>query len=142
MTWHYQDRAGVPRTHTVYAERRTRSIPFLRWIGARWNHRRLRAKALRPRVTRTGRIAHLAFWTCVHGGEGNSHPSAGHPYSGPLQMTSYWAGYSVYDWMTVPVSVVYADAEAQLQIHLRRGDAYSWVAGQWPNTSGRCLGYL
>jgi len=57
-------------------------------------------------------------------------------------MTSGWAGYPVYDWSTIPVAQVYADAEEQLQIHIRHGDVYSWLAQQWPNTSGRCLGYL
>ncbi len=96
----------------------------------------------KARVALSRGPAHMRFWLCVHGGEGNSHPYTGHPYSGPLQMTSYWAGYPIADWASVPASVVYRDAEEQLQKHMRLGDVYGWIAGQWPNTSGGCLGLL
>lgn len=46
MTWHYQDRAGVRRTRTEYAERHTQSVPYLRWIDDRWTERMIRAKHL------------------------------------------------------------------------------------------------
>jgi hypothetical protein len=45
MTWHYQDEAGVARTPTRYAERRTTSVAFLRWDERLWSTRRARAKA-------------------------------------------------------------------------------------------------
>lgn len=123
----------------MHVERHTTSLAFLAWIDQLWLRRRKAAH--RRYLAGRRRVVHMGLWLCIHGGEGNSHPSSGHPYSGPLQMTSYWAGYPIYDWATVPVSVVYADAEAQLQIHLRRGDVYPWLAQQWPNTSPPCRRY-
>lgn len=44
MTWHYQDERGVRRTVSAYMERRTRSVPYLRWDNQLWTHRQIRAK--------------------------------------------------------------------------------------------------
>jgi hypothetical protein len=135
-TWRFQDLAGIPRTRTEYAERRTRSVPFLRWMERTWARRGIAAKR---QATRARKIIHLALWRCIHRGEGDGWDPS-HTYSGPLQMTSYWAGYPVYDWNAVPLREVYADAEAQLRVHLRRGDASAWLSQQWPNTSPPCAG--
>jgi hypothetical protein len=53
-------------------------------------------------------------------------------------MTSGWAGYPVSDWNTLPISEVYADAEAQYRAS---GYSVAWLEGQWPNTSPPCLAY-
>jgi hypothetical protein len=90
--------------------------------------------ALRPRVL----VGHMAGWLCIHAGEGDGwNPS--HSYSGPLQMTPYWSGYPVYDWDTVPMAQVFADADTVAREH---GYSYGWMAGQWPNTFPRCAGYF
>lgn len=46
-TWYYQDRAGIARTPTEHAERRTTSIAFLTWINNTWQERMKRAAKLR-----------------------------------------------------------------------------------------------
>lgn len=42
-TWYWQDRAGVARTESRFAERRTTSEPFLRWVARLWGQRRVAA---------------------------------------------------------------------------------------------------
>lgn len=70
-TWHYEDLAGSARTHTDYAERRTRSLAYLHWIDRLWvgRHsaaRRALASASRASYGSTGwdRVAQ-----CESGGD-------------------------------------------------------------------------
>jgi hypothetical protein len=53
-TWHYQDEAGLHRTPTAHAERRTASVAYLRWIEQRWSSRRIAARARLRAVLRAG----------------------------------------------------------------------------------------
>jgi hypothetical protein len=39
MTWHWQGQLGIFKTKTAYRERRTWSIPYLRWVKHRWSRR-------------------------------------------------------------------------------------------------------
>jgi hypothetical protein len=43
QTWRWQDLAGVPRAPTAHVERRSRSVPFLRWVARLWSGRRVAA---------------------------------------------------------------------------------------------------
>lgn len=63
-TWQWQDVAGVPRTPTVHAERRTRSVPYLSWMKQLWKHRRLHAKRHATRLTLGG--SRLRAWAYRH----------------------------------------------------------------------------
>lgn len=141
MTWHYQALAGVARTRTDYAERRTTSVAFLGWMNHRWSHRQIAARRLARRRT-TPVAGHWSLWNCIHNGaypgaphEGNS--SSG-TYTGPLQMTAGWDGFPVSNWYYVPIATVYADAEAAFRQH---GYSTGWLEGQWPNTAPPCLKY-
>jgi hypothetical protein len=141
MTWRYQDRAGVPRTRSAYAERHTRSVPYLTWINRRWWSRQIQAKHLRVHHAAVGGIAHLALWLCIHRGEGAWNANTGNGYYGGLQMTAGWYGGSGHLASSDPPAVQMAAAEAGLQAAIRQGREYSWLSGQWPNTSPPCLGY-
>lgn len=148
MTWHFQDIAGVVRTHSERAELRTTSLPFLRWERHLWVHRRVIARRLVSRhlraraSTASGGVAHWGLWNCIHNGrypgaphEGNS--SSG-TYTGPLQMTAGWDGFPVSNWYYIPIPTVYRDAEIGFA---RSGYSTSWLEGQWPNTAPPCLGF-
>jgi hypothetical protein len=50
MTWRLQDRAGITRTPTAYAEQRTTSVPFLGWIRRLWERRQQVARRLSGRA--------------------------------------------------------------------------------------------
>lgn len=83
-------------------------------------------------------VSHWQGWWCIHGGEGNGwNPT--HKYSGPLQMTPYWAHYPVYDWNTLPIADVFAKADHIAQQH---GYSYRWMQRQWPNTFPPCARYF
>lgn len=60
MTWRYQDEAGVRRTPTAHAERKTTSLPFLRWIDHRWSARRIAARHLAVKARRS--LAYTGDW--------------------------------------------------------------------------------
>ncbi len=137
MTWRYQDRTGVPRTHSVHAERRTTSVPFLRWIDHRWSARRIQAKrAFARHLAAVPRIAHLALWLCIHRGEGAWNANTGNGYYGGLQETSGWGGVARPDLLSPTAQM--AGAERQYRAS---GYSRSWLEGQWPNTSPPCLAY-
>jgi hypothetical protein len=109
-TWNYQDQLGVGRTPTAYMERRTRSVPALRWVNRLWVHRQAHARhALAAhRLPYTGdwatavRIVQrvwpgTADWLLsCSGGEG-SHGgwvwNGGLPYTAGGPPTSYSGGY-------------------------------------------------
>lgn len=88
--------------------------------------------------------SHWALWHCITNGAypGAHHEGNGYngPYSGPLGMTTPWAGHypTGSDWVHTPVGVVYGYAE---QEYARNGYSRSWLEGQWPQTSPPCLGF-
>lgn len=140
MTWRYQDRAGVPRTRSVHAERHTRSLPYLTWINHLWLSRQIRARHLAARVPA---IAHLALWQCIHRGEG-AWNDQGAPYYGGLQMTYGWDGL-VGDAGNLSPMQQMAAAETGYQREIReKGYAYAkytWIPGQWPVSHIPCMAY-
>lgn len=118
----------APRT----LDRRTE----LGWFRAavRWHTRllaRYSAKLPHP-------AAHLAFWTCVHNGEGAWDSQTGNGYYGGLQMTYGWAGLVTNAALLSPADQIRAAEEG----FRRSGYSVAWLLGQWPNTSPPCLGLL
>jgi hypothetical protein len=137
MAWHYQDRAGVPRTPSKHAERHTRSVAFLRWIDVRWSHRQIQAKhVLARRLAAVPRIAHRSLWLCIHAGEGAWNDNTGNGYYGGLQMTSGWGGVARPDKLSPDAQMALAERQYRAS-----GYSQSWLQGQWPNTSPPCLAY-
>jgi hypothetical protein len=136
MTWQLEDRAGVARTPTEYAERHIRSVSFLRWDDRLWAKRHAAAKHL---VARARTTIHVALWLCIHKGEGAWNDDTGNGYYGGLQMTSGWGGVARPDLLSPQAQM--ALAERGLQAAIRKGDEIAWLEGQWPNTSPPCLGY-
>ncbi len=128
-----QDKAGVHRTITRYAERRTNSRPFLVWINHLWQRRQRNASKLTPRT----RIGHLALWLCIHSREGAWNAQTGNGFYGGLQMT--------YGWDGLVGNAALLSPSAQMQAaetgYRQSGYSTAWLEGQWPNTSPPCLGY-
>lgn len=84
QAWRWQEMAGVRRSPTAYAERRERSIPYLRWAVRLWNGRRDAAYRAYKRGF-SGLPPHYSAWLCIHRYEGAwNDPDA--PYYGGLQM--------------------------------------------------------
>jgi hypothetical protein len=78
-TWRWQDIALVRRTRSSYAERTTRSVPYLRWLARTWSERRAAARR------HASSPPHYREWMCIHRYEGAwNDPSS--PYYGGLQM--------------------------------------------------------
>jgi hypothetical protein len=110
-----------------------------KWLGREYHQTYV---ALHPRPVSTG---HYAGWSCITNGatptsahEGNGYNGS---YSGPLGMTTPWAGHYPpgSDWVHSDRSSVYAIAEEEASKH---GWNYSWMAGQWPNTFPPCAGFF
>ncbi len=87
--------------------------------------------------------AHLAGWRCITNG---AYPGAAHEgngyngsWTGPLGMTTPWAGYMPpgSDWVHSDPVAVYSIAEKVAAAH--RFDPV-WMRGQWPNTYPPCAG--
>lgn len=78
-TWAWQSVALLPKTRTVYAENRTRSLTYLKWNQRLWHQRLLAAR------WRAQHPPHLAAWLCIHHYEG-AWNDPGAPYYGGLQM--------------------------------------------------------
>jgi hypothetical protein len=79
QTWHWQSIALVKNTRTRYAEKQTRSRPYLHWLARTWNNRRAAAKK------HANNPPHYNEWICIHRYEGSwNDPNA--PYYGGLQM--------------------------------------------------------
>ncbi len=136
-TWHWQDTAGLHRTPTAYAERRTSSVAFLGWIDRLWSHRRIRAYRY---AKSHPAIQHRALWLCIHSGEGAwNDPNSGHNgHYGGLQMTSPWGrgAYYVYraDWLTP------FEQMRKAELGYRASDySHTWLLGQWYHPE--CLAY-
>lgn len=127
---------SVPGPICVHGQRLVHALGVLHRIDAN-----LAAKAAAARAA--AGPAHLAGWLCIHNGAypGAAHEGTGwnpsHDYSGPLQMSSGWGGYPVYDWNTIPEMQVYADAEV---VAAQNGFSYTWMSQQWPNTYPPCAG--
>lgn len=78
-TWQWQEIMLHNHTRTVYAERHTVGIQYLRWIRRLWTQRdkEAKAQALHP--------PHESAWNCIHRYEGSwTDPNS--PYYGGLQM--------------------------------------------------------
>ena len=128
-TWTWQDVMQRPRTPTNYAERRTSSRPYLRWLVRVWaaRSRTAQRRALRP--------PHYSAWLCLHRHEG-SWTDPGAPYYGGLQMDLAFQrahGRRLLDrkgtadnWTPLEQMWVAEDA------HRSRG------FGPWPNTRRYC----
>ncbi len=110
------------------------------WLYRTMSRRVAEAQA---RVEAAARPAHYALWSCITNGaypgaahEGNGYNGA---YSGPLGMTTPWAGHSPpgRDWVHSDVVAVYRLAELE---YANRGYSRAWLEGQWPATSLPCLG--
>lgn len=132
-TWHWQDAAGLSRTPTVRAEKRTDSLAYLAWIDRLWSHRRIIARryALAHPL-----IGHRALWLCIHSREGAWH-DPNPPYYGGLQMTYGWDGLVGNAALLSPA----AQMRAAETGYKRSGYSVAWLEGQWPRTSPPCLGY-
>lgn len=146
-TWYWQDVAHVARTRTAHAERTTAGRAYLAWIAARWHHRRLAARAQaaayvrHQRALAAARPSHWSLWSCITNGaypgaphEGNGYNGS---YTGPLGMTTPWAGHypTGGDWVHTPVATVYAYAEQEYVAH---GYSRTWLLQQWPTTGRAC----
>lgn len=134
--WRWQDMTGHARTRTVYSERHTVGVAYLRWVKRLWVHRRLAARAAARALP-----AHYRLWACIHGGAYPGAPhegwSRGGMHSGPLQMTRPWEGIS-YDWGALSYGAVYTIAEQRYRVHHY---SRAWLYGQWPQTAPPCRGY-
>lgn len=111
----------------------------------RWLYRvmSVRVAEAQRRIAAAARPAHYALWSCITNG---AYPGAAHEgngyngsYSGPLGMTTPWAGHYPpgSDWVHSDVVAVYAIAEKE---YANRGYSSAWLRGQWPNTSPPCIG--
>jgi hypothetical protein len=118
-----------------------RSCKALVWLKREYNETEVK---LHPRVSAA---SHWKGWSCITHGpnfndtgyhEGNGYNGS---YTGPLGMSTPWAGYypPTGDWVTTPVATVYAIAERVAAANHFR---YSWMAGQWPQTFPPCAGYF
>jgi hypothetical protein len=113
-------------------------------LNYRWHKERLQkiVAILHPQPV----VSHWTMWRCItHGPSFNdtgAHEGNGHngSYTGPLGMTTPWAGHmpSTGDWVTAPLAEVYGDAETEFA---RNGYSRSWLGQQWPRTSVACLRY-
>jgi len=149
-TWHFQDLAGVAHTPTRYAERRSRSVPYLHWINHLWNHRQRVARhtALHPA------IAHRDLWLCIHGtlnpyGHWEAHTwnneDTGHnQHWGGLQMHWDW-GWNPYthSGYGLPGDAAHYSAYQQMAAAERgykaNGYSQAWLLQQWYHPE--CLKY-
>ncbi len=134
MALHWQDVAGLPRTPSEHAERRTQSVPFLIWINHLWQHRQRMARRY---AMAHPMIGHRALWLCIHSREGAWNAQTGNGYYGGLQMTYGWDGLVGNAALLSPAQQMRA-AETGYR---RSGYSVSWLEGQWPNTSPPCLAY-
>lgn len=111
-------------------------------LAHRWLHRVAseRLAAMAPPAA-----GHWRGWSCITNG---AYPKAPHEgngynglYSGPLGMTTPWAGYMPpgRDWVHSNVGAVYAIAEKVAATH---GFNYGWMHGQWPNTFPPCAAFF
>jgi len=109
----------------------------------RWLYRTMTSRVLEAerRIAAASRPAHYKLWSCITNGAypGAAHEGNGYngPYSGPLGMTTPWAGHSPpgRDWVHSDVMAVYRLAERE---YADRGYSSAWLRGQWPNTSPPC----
>jgi hypothetical protein len=93
---------------------------------------------VRTRSLQSASVGHMQGWLCIHAREGAWDAQTGNGYYGGLQMTYGWAG-RVSNAAQLSPGQQMAAAEAEAAEH---GWAYSWMAGQWPNTFPPCAGYF
>jgi hypothetical protein len=112
--------------------------------AVQWLTREL--KETRATLRKVAMPNHYAGWSCITNGaylgaphEGNGYNPLG--YSGPLGMTTPWAGYMPpgRDWVHASRAAVYAIAE---RVSARYGFSDSWMRSQWPQTYPPCAGYF
>jgi hypothetical protein len=145
--WYWETKIHAAHTPTGYADRHPHSLSYLGYAARFWYRTHLRVKheavkiLARRRQQVLGAAGHLAGWSCITNGAYPGAPHEGHgwngPYSGPLQMTNPWMGYSAPhgDWNSIGDRAVYAIAD---RVAAQHGYSYSWMAGQWPNTYPPC----
>lgn len=89
-------------------------------------------------------VGHWALWNCITNGAYTGAPHEGNgyngSYTGPLGMTTPWAGHypTGSDWVHTPIATVYSYAEQEYAAHHY---SRAWLSGQWPNTSPPCFRY-
>jgi hypothetical protein len=111
----------------------------VKWLTREYNETEA---VLHPRVLIVG---HYSGWSCITNGAYPKAPHEGNGYNGshtgPLGMTTPWAGYMPpgRDWVHSPVSAVYAIAEKVAAQHHWN---YTWMQGQWPQTFPPCAGHF
>lgn len=138
-------RAAQPRCAAV-------GVRMPRWVcwyaaAARWEARELaQTRARLVAAAAPAPAGHWRLWACITDGAyaGAPHEGDGYngPYSGPLGMTTPWAGHYPQpgrDWVSSARAYVYATAEQEYAAH---GYSSAWVYGQWPNTGPPCAAYL
>lgn len=139
--WHATTTLVWVKNHPQFGTRHSRAVLVK---NATWQRRwaQNRLAVLVPRVQTAG---HYAGWSCITNG---AYPGAAHEgngyngsYTGPLGMTTPWAGHMPpgSDWVHSDVSAVYAIAEQEAAKH---GFSYSWMQGQWPETFPPCAKYF
>lgn len=126
---------------------KTRTLATASWPTSSYWRSRLKYERWRARVDRrlvaeararlAPRIAHLALWLCIHGGEG-AWSDTGDPYWGGLQMHPGW-GYGT-SWHASDDSPLVQMQSAE-RAYRASGFSTAWLEGQWPNTSPPCLGF-
>lgn len=65
-TWHWQDTMHAHHTHSTYAEQKTRSLPYLRWLAHLWSARRQHARHHAHQLARQWHSMNRDFQTAVY----------------------------------------------------------------------------
>lgn len=146
--WSWQRTALLHPTRSSYSERRTTSLPYLRWIEGLWSRR---AKAARLHAQNP---PHKAQWLCIHRYEGSwSDPEA--PFWGGLQMDRvFMAGYGAAFVRKYGGQLRYTYEKGKWALRAYGGEADKWTPleqmwaaekahrkrgfGPWPNTARYC----
>jgi hypothetical protein len=128
--WFWQDVMFARRHPTRFAERRTKSVAYLRWLKKTWvaRHTVAKRKASRP--------PHYNEWLCIHKYEGAwNDPNA--PYYGGLQMDMSFQ--RTYGWNLLQRKGT-ADNWTPLEQMWVAERAYASGRGfgPWPNTARYC----
>lgn len=88
-----------------------------------------------------GRL-HTRLWLCIHRGEGAWNDS-GYPYWGGLQMSSWFMRTYGWDLLRLKGTADHWTPVEQMTVaergYRRSGYSTSWVHGQWPVSSRRCI---
>lgn len=121
-----------------------------RWVcwyaaAARWERAELRQTRVRLAAAVPRSVGHWQLWACITNGAspGAAHEGDGYngQYSGPLGMTTPWAGHYPqpgHDWVTSDRGYVYGVAEGE---YAAQGYSRHWLYSQWPQTAPPCSAY-